>query len=484
MNYFSTDALVVYGFLLLTLSVGLWAGRNVKTIQEYAIANRMYGTGVLTMKMVATYLTGSKSIGLIGRAFDDGILPVLPRIICGILVNFLFIAKYIVPHILQFKGCLTTAEVMGKLYGPKVRLCIGILGVFYSMVIVILQIIWISYIGELINIPAQWGMILGGSFLVLYSSRGGMKSIAITDIIKFVAIVAFIPIVVSFLFHKVGGTRTFFQNLPSINLDLAHHPHSKDYILHCIWFLFPAFPLSFPFMQRMLMAKDRHQLAQSYYWSMGILSLVFLLLISIGLSAIVFRELGDTNMPSQGSKVFTYLVKNYFPIGIKGIIGMGLIAAVMATGDSFLNAASLLITHDVIAPLREKKSINTLKISRYTTVLLGLFGICIALLQEDLPLLRYGNIHWGKGINIGMDFAAVVFTIPMIAGIMGLKTDATSFFISMGATFIAFVVGKLLLPDLWFMPTVITVNALSFFGAHYIQNKGFVTVKRTVKVLD
>jgi solute:Na+ symporter, SSS family len=88
-----------------------------------------------------------------------------------------------------------------------------------------------------------------------------------------------------------------------------------------------------------------------------------------------------------------------------------------------------------------------------------------------------------EGINIARDFVAVVFTIPMIAGIMGLKTDARSFFISMTATFIAFGIGKFLLPDLWFMPTVITVNALSFFGAHYFQNKGFVIIKNTTKIL-
>ncbi len=473
-SYFSTDALIVYGFLLITLVVGLWAGRDVKTIREYAIANQTYGIGILTMTMLATYLTGSKSIGLVGRAFEDGILPVLPRILCGIIINFYFIARYIAPKIVYFNGCLTLAEIMGKLYGPKVRFCMGILGAIYSISLVTLQIIWISYIGEIISIPTQWGILLGGSFLIIYSVRGGMKSVAMTDAIKFVAIVAFIPIVVSLLFHKVGGIAMLFQKLPSINLDIIHNPHAKDYIVHCIWFLFPAFPLSFPFIQRMLMAKDKKQLVQSYYWNMGILTLVFALLVCIGLAAIVLREMGDTNMPQQGSKVFMYLIKNYFPSGIRGLVSIGLLAAVMATADSFLNAAGLLLAHDVIEPILKKKQqqVNGLKISRYSTFLLGLIAICIALIQPILPHLQYGGIVLGKGVHMGMDFVAAIFTIPMIAGIMGLKTDARSFFISMAATFVAFGIGKLLLPDLWFMPTVIVVNALSFFGAHYVQNQG------------
>jgi SSS family solute:Na+ symporter len=486
MNYLSIDAFMVYGFLLLTLVVGLWSSRNIKTIRDYAIANQTYGVGILTMTILATYLTGSKSIGLVGRAFEDGILPVVPRILCGVIITFYAIARYIAPKIIYFDGCLTLAEVMGRLYGQKVRFYIGILGVIYSISVVTLQIIWISYIGEIIHIPTQWGILLGGSFLIIYSARGGMKSIAMTDAIKFVAIVAFIPIVVSLLFHRVGGVVMLFQKLPSIHLDIIHNPHAKDYIIHCIWFLFPAFPLSFPFIQRMLMAKNKKHLVQSYYWNMGILTLVFALLICIGLASIVLREMGDINMPQQGSKVFMYLVKNYFPISIRGLICVGLLAAVMATADSFLNAAGLLLAHDVMVPILKKKQeqVNGLKISRYSTFLLGLVAMCIALIQPVLPHLQYGSIVLGKGIHMGTDLVAVVFTIPMIAGIMGLKTDANSFFISMGATLVAFIVGKLLLTDLWFMPTVISVNALSFFAAHYIQNKGFVTVKHTAKVLD
>jgi Na+/proline symporter len=63
MNYLSIDALIVSGFLLLTLLVGLWPGKGIKDIHEYAIANKMYGTGVLTMTILATYITASNMIG-------------------------------------------------------------------------------------------------------------------------------------------------------------------------------------------------------------------------------------------------------------------------------------------------------------------------------------------------------------------------------------------------------------------------------------
>ncbi len=58
MHYLSIDHLIVGSFLLLTLLIGLRAGRGIKDIREYAIANKQFGTGALTLTLVATYIGG------------------------------------------------------------------------------------------------------------------------------------------------------------------------------------------------------------------------------------------------------------------------------------------------------------------------------------------------------------------------------------------------------------------------------------------
>ncbi|ACE05761.1 hypothetical protein Aasi_0327 [Candidatus Amoebophilus asiaticus 5a2] len=483
MNYFNTDAFIVYTFLVATLLIGCFAGRNIKDIKDYTLANRSYGTGILTITMLATYITGSQVIGYVGYVFERSILPFIATFFCGVVVCFLFIARYITPRIRYFEGCLTLAEVMGKLYGNKVRVWVGILGVCYCLIMVTLQIIWMSYIGELINIPKQLSILSGASFLLLYSARGGIRSVAITDVIQFIAISIIIAITINILIDQLNiknvNISEVFLHIPENNLKFWQHPGLKDYFISCLQGLFPAFPLSFPFMQRMLMAKNKRQLANSQYLSIFYLGLFYMLLTWIRLMAICLKNLGDANMAQQSSKAFIYLIKSYFPVGLKGIVIIGLLAAVMSTADSFLQSAGVLMGYDVIQLLYKKnQQINILKISQYATFFLGIVALFIAISQQVLPRVQYGNIHWGKGINIVRDFVGVVFTIPLIAGIMGLKTDSNSFFISMLATFVTFLIGKLFLPDLWFMPVVIGVNAATFFGAHYIQNKRFVTVKR------
>jgi len=477
LNYFSTDHLIVYAFLLITLVIGLRAGRGIKDIREYAIANRQFGTGVLTMTMLATYITGSKGIGYVGYVFDDGILPVFSILICGAIITYLFLAWCIAPKIQRFKGCLTLPELMGRLYGPRARLCMGILGTGYSISLVTLQIIWLGYVGVLFDLPSQLSILFGGGFLVVYAARGGMKAVAITDVLQFIAILVFVPLVAYVVLYQVGGIKTLFRQIPSEIFDVWHHPSFKNYMVYCIWDLFPAFPLSFPFIQRMLMARGKQQLVDSYYMGLSFLTVFYLLLTLIGLAAIVLRMTVDTNMPQQGSNIFVYIVKNYLSVGARGIICTGFIAGVMSTADSFLHTAGLSLAYDVIQP-RMTRSIDVLKLVRSLTLILGLIALVLALYYEILPRNLYGGLDLGKGLNFITEAVALVFTIPLVAGILGLKTEERFFFTSAIVTVAVFVLSRCYLNNEYIIPVAIVTNMLSFFGTHYSQYKGFVVVSR------
>ncbi len=475
------DHIIIIIFLIMTLAIGLYSGRNIKDIAEYAISNKVYGGGILAITILATYITGSKGIGYAGYVFDDGLLPILPTIFCGVIGCFLFIIFFILPYIKYFDGCLTAAEIMGQIHGAKTRLTIGILGSFYNITLVTLQIIWLGSIGELLGIPKLWSIVTGGTLLIIYSSIGGIKSVTITDVVQFIAITIMIPMITYVILAKVGGIKTLIIKTPTQHLDIFHNPHLKDYLIYCLWYLFPAFPLSFPFMQRMLMARNDKQLINSYYISMFFLIIFFVLLTLVGLSAIVLKGSGDLNMPTRGSQIINYLINNYFSAGVRGVLIVGLIAAVMSTADSFLNSAGLLFVHDVIKPHYDQKNIaiNELKLAKYITFALGIIALFVASMNNVLPRIQYaGVIDLGKGINIASEIVALIFTIPLIAGIMGLKGNAISFFMPASITALSFIAGKLFFDNELLIPISVTVNLISFFTCHYILYKGFVMTKR------
>jgi solute:Na+ symporter, SSS family len=471
------DGLIISAFLLLTLVVGLWAGRGVKDMREYAIANGQFGTGVLTMTILATYVTGSKGIGYVGYVFDDGILPVFSLLLCGAIITFLCIAWYIAPRMHHFQDCWTLPELMGLFYGQRARFWMGALGTCYSVALVTLQMIWLAYVGVLFDLPSQLSIFLGGFFLVLYAARGGMKAVAITDVLQFIAILVFVPLVAYVVLYRVGGIKTLIAQVPKNTWRVLTNPNLKDYVIYCIWDLFPAFPLSFPFIQRMLMARDKTQLVHSYYISVSFLTVFYVLLTLIGLAAIALRTTVDLNMPERGSHVFVYIVKHYLPVGARGVIGVGFIAGIMSTADSFLHAAGVSLVHDVLQPkMRHPKEI--LRLTRYLTFFLGLAALLLALYYKALPREQYGGVDLGKGLNFMTEAIALIFTIPLVAGIMGLKTTSRSFLVASVATTAVFVAGRFCISNELIIPAAIATNALSFFGTHYFQHQGFSVIDK------
>ncbi|MEM7174026.1 MAG: hypothetical protein AAF380_02090 [Bacteroidota bacterium] len=52
---------ILGGALVATLILGLWAGKDVKTMKDYVLANRELSTAVVTMSLVATFIGAGKS---------------------------------------------------------------------------------------------------------------------------------------------------------------------------------------------------------------------------------------------------------------------------------------------------------------------------------------------------------------------------------------------------------------------------------------
>ena len=66
-----TSYIIIGGFLLATLALGLWAGKDVKTMKDYVLANRSLSTGVLTITLLATFI-GAGDLGYPGTMYLIG----------------------------------------------------------------------------------------------------------------------------------------------------------------------------------------------------------------------------------------------------------------------------------------------------------------------------------------------------------------------------------------------------------------------------
>ncbi len=465
------DCLIVYAFLLITLVIGLRAGRGVKDIRGYAIANKTYGTGVLVLSFLATNIGGGSVMSGSREVFANGIIMTVASL--GVAISLLFIAFFIAPKIVYFEDCITIGDVMGKLYGEASKVITGILGVLYSICMTSMQLLALSIISaELLGLKAAYGLVIGGLLLATYSAIGGIKSIAITDVFQFIILVSVIPLIASLGLNRTGGIQELFHQVPQEKFNVFSHENFSYYLtLFLVWSIFPVGITLPPLFQRLLMGQNAKQL-RSQYLIIAAFDPTFRLIITlIGLAAIVLYP------TIEAKNVIPHIVNELLPTGLKGFAIAGLLAVVMSTADSYLHTAGLLLSHDVIKPLCDKASIaiHELRWAQYSTILVGFITIVVALRAEELLKLSF----------TALSFTGPLLLFPLVAGIMGLKTDPQSFYVPMLVTLLSFIVAMLVLPvSQRHLAVLISIlaNGTSFFATHLIKNRGFAVLQRSIKI--
>lgn len=410
-----TDNIIISSYLAIVLIIGFYKSRNIKTMREFSIADRNYSVPVMVATMTATAIGGGAILGFISSILTSGVVYVL--ISFGYPVFHLLTAQFFVGKLEQFSGCISSGDIVDKLYGRNARIISGICGSLYCCAMIGGQVSAIGFMVQyFLDIPFLFGVIIGCGAVVLYSATGGIKAVTATDVIQFAMILIAIPMICNVGINLVGGYSALFDKIPA---ELLRLPASPQSIIGYV-FIFLSFAMPFldpPMTQRMLMAKDRQQIRTTLYMTV-FFELIFFVL--IGLTALVASAI---NPGYDANLAFPHLVNTIMPIGLKGLAVAGLLSIVMSTADSYLNAASISLVHDTIKPLLEDKLSDRteLRLTQLTTLLLGTMASVLA--------ISFGNVM--NIILFGLNFWGPIMVVPLYAGLMGYKVSPRCFYAGM-----------------------------------------------------
>ncbi|KJV72796.1 putative membrane protein [Orientia tsutsugamushi str. TA716] len=90
MSALNIDIILVGLFLIANLAIGLWYGKEVKSVRDYAISGSNFSTAALTATLLATWIGGGTFSFRLYEIYSIGILAVLGVI--GHIFNFLITA--------------------------------------------------------------------------------------------------------------------------------------------------------------------------------------------------------------------------------------------------------------------------------------------------------------------------------------------------------------------------------------------------------
>lgn len=410
-------AIVVFIYLAVVLYIGIFAFRRAKgkeAAEDYFLASRSLGPFVFLFSLFGTNMTAFAILGSSGHAFSNGIVTF------GLMASS---SALVIPLTLFLVG--TRVWALGKKYGfmTPVQMfrdrweCGNIGTVIFAVQAVLLVpyiVIGIMGGGTTLNaisggaVPYWFGGAIVAMVVMSYVFFGGMRGTAWVNTFQTVLFLLFGAVALIVIGAGMGGFKASAQAMQSSPVFSALLTRERISPLYFFSYTFiPLSAIAFPHILIFcLTARKMGQFKKTViFYPLCILAIwlpcVFLGVMANRVSDVpeirakqearrTLATTGKTLAPeardelrekAAGDDVIMLLLKRYAPLWLAGLLGAGIMAAVMAS-DSQILALSTMFTEDVFAFYGGKRRFGErvqVQTGRIFIVLITMFAYAVAL---------------------------------------------------------------------------------------------------------
>jgi Na+/proline symporter len=461
------DISLVIIHVLICFGIAFYYFRKIKKADDFSFGLKNYSTIMFVCTIFATGIGAGTAIGYVDKLYNGGLIILI--FILSQPFFWLMSSKFLVPKIYNLQFCSTISQVMAKLYGKSGGFITVLASVVETIGAICVQAIAIGAMcSYFFGMSFSLGVLLGYFIISVYGMVGGIKGIMAIDIYQFMIFFLIIPIAYAIVSWKFNGVEQIILNIPESTFEFDFS--FKNIVILLSFLTASLLPeIAPPLMQRYLM------LAATPKKLKVILQNLFFISIPFMLSLCIIAYIMKANDVGLTENVIFRFISHYVPIGIKGVMIMGLFAVIMSTADSYLNSASVIITKDFIKvlfpDLTDKQELRILR----------LFILIISLVPLLLISSNLFEIFW-----LFKTFGTQMILIPFFAGLYDFQPRKHSFIYGVLGGFLFAVITVLYFPE-YIMLHVLTSQigvAIGFFGCHYSQKLREFTFKEILKEIE
>lgn len=497
------DYMIILIYLVTLVTVGLIVQRKASAgIDSYFLGNRDLPWWMLGASGMASNLDVSGT--MINTAF------VFALGASGFFIELRGGVTLIMAFLMIFMGkwnrraqVMTLAEWMHFRFGKGIQGDVArLIAAVSSIIVTVAMITYFAigsgkFVGEFLGIPDMlglssqfWAATLMIVLAMIYTVASGLYGVVWTDVVQGVIIFGTI-LIICFLaitkyalpeifsvsvplrdgtFQAIQTTRDAWTNVvPHLHLDMPAQSTYSIYNLFGIVILFYLIKVTIEgsggtgsyMLQRYFAARsDREAGLLSLFWTF-LLAFRWPFIAAIAIMGIAYGKsqgvIGDPEI------VLPVVVNELVPIGVKGFLVAGLMAAAMSTFDSTVNAGAAYWVKDIYQAYLNPKASNKqlMRHSRWASVLIVLAGLLFSLLVKNIneiwgwitmsigaglivpQLVRW---YWWRLNGYGFSIGTVV---GMVAAIIQRSffpgwPEYVSFSFAAGLSFISMVIGTVL----------------------------------------
>ena len=387
MQLATIDIVVVIVYAIAIFGLAQWVSRDKgghkKDATDYFLASRSLPWWAIGASLIAANISAEQIVGMSGSGYAIGLGIASYEWMAAL--TLLIVGKWFVPIYLR-NGIYTMPQFLEQRYGPRIRTLMAVFWLALYVFVNLTSILWLGSIAvtTVAGVDQTVALVCLGLFALGYQLWGGLKAVALTDIVQVTLLVLGGLMVTALTLNELGGGQGPIAGF-GVLLDRApekfdmilsrDHPFYKDLpgisvLIGGMWIANLSYwGFNQYIIQRALAAKSINEAQKGIIFAAYLKLLMPLIIVVPGIAAFVLEP--GLARPDDAYPTMMRLL----PTGILGLVFAALIAAIIASTASKINSIATIFTLDLwnkFRPTEEHKQVRVGRIAAIVSILIAI----------------------------------------------------------------------------------------------------------------
>lgn len=364
MSLSTIDLIVVIFYAIGIFALAQYVSRekagHTKNTSDYFLASKNLPWWAIGASLIAANISAEQIVGMSGSGYAIGLAIASYEWMAA--ATLLIVGKFFLPIFLANK-IYTMPQFLEQRFGPTIRTVMAIFWLVLYIFVNLTSIIWLGSIAvtQVAGINQDVALIGLGAFALLYQLRGGLKAVALTDIVQ-VTLLVMGGLVISYLtLSRIGGDAGVFGGFVELTRQVPGHfdmilspdnPYYKDLpgiavLIGGMWIANLSYwGFNQYIIQRALAARSLAEAQKGVIFAGFLKMLMPVIIVLPGIAAVVIAP--GLDKPDQAYPTMMALL----PTGLLGLVFAALIAAIISSTASKINSIATIFTLDIYAKFK------------------------------------------------------------------------------------------------------------------------------------
>ena len=456
------DVAIVAAYAFGLFAIAQWVSREPggqrKDAHGYFLAGKALPWWAIGASLIAANISAEQIIGMSGSGYAIGLAIASYEWMAAF--TLLLVGKFFLPIFLR-AGIYTMPQFLAQRYDERVKTVMAVFWLGVYTLVNLTSILWLGAlaINTVAGVDLSVGLVALGVFALSYSLYGGLRAVALTDIIQVALLVSGGLMISWILLDQIGDGRGPIAGFVALSdqapekfeMILARdHPHymslpGVSVLIGGMWVMNVSYwGFNQYIIQRALAAKSVSEAQKGIAFAAFLKLLMPVIVVLPGIAMYALNA--ELTSPDQAYPSAMALL----PAGIKGLVFAALLAAIVSSLASMCNSISTIFTVDLLPSMVSEEwfARNRLFSGRATALLAMIIAMVAA-----RPLL--GNFDQAfQYIQEFTGFFTPGIVVIFLLGMFWRKATATGALLAAVGSAVLSLAMKLLVPTLPFIDRV------------------------------